>query len=48
MTASVVYVAYIQACWALLSAALLAMVLAMLLGVMFLTLLGALVRRWFA
>lgn len=48
MTASVLYVAYIQACWAVLSAALLALVLAMLVGVMFLALLRVAVRRWFA
>jgi hypothetical protein len=48
MTASVAYVAYIQACWAVLSTVLLFVVLAMLVGVLFLSLLAGLVRRWFA
>jgi len=48
VTASMAYVAYIQACWAILSAVLLAVVLAMLVGVLFLALLSGLIRRWFA
>jgi hypothetical protein len=46
MTASVLYVAYIQACWAVLSAVLLATVLAMLLAVLFLSGLAAIIRTW--
>jgi len=42
------YVAYIQACWAIVSAVMVAVVLAMLVGVLFLGLLGRLVRGWFA
>jgi hypothetical protein len=48
MTAAAVYVVYIQLWWAVLSAVLLATVLAMLVGVLFLTLLAGLVRRWWA
>lgn len=48
MTASMVYIAYIQACWAVVAAVMVAVVLAMLVGVVFLGLLGHLARRWFA
>lgn len=48
MTASVAYVAYIQACWTILAAVLLATVLAMLVGVLFLAFLRRLVREWWA
>jgi len=44
----VLYVWYIQLSWVVLSAVLVATVLAMLFGVLFLSLLAAIVRRWWA